>query len=342
MSDNTALESTYRFALRAYPSRWRAQHGDELLGVMLDVAASQDKAKASPSDIAHLVLHGMTARMNQLLSAIPRRRRDRLAAVGLITSTALALVMMILGELGRWYQWQSYTFTDDLFGPATTPAAIVFILTFGAFLAHASSRETLAKILHAVTIAACVGLAVFMKTTSPAIVVPLSVFIFFAGAHSLALLGDPLRTPVLRRLVLMGSPLVGGLFTFTSYIQGGGVGQPFWRPNEGTSLIDAFNLSLWGAELMLIAALIVVSGSKLQPWAHLVLTPLAATPLTGLLLRINGAGSGIVSIDLGIYTLSSSVELLTLCSVAAVASAWVAWKRPTLSFPTHSSAPNAR
>lgn len=339
MSDRAALESIYRFALRSYPARWRAEHGEEILGVMLDVAASRNKAKASLSDVAHLVLHGLVARVNRVLSVVPRRRRDRLAALGLIAGTALALVMIILGELGRWLRWQSYTFSDNLFGPVTTPAAVIFTLMLGAFLAHVVSRVALAKVLHGITIAACIGVAVMMKTTNSTIVVPLAVLLCFAGMSVLCLLGDPLRTPVLRRLVLIGAPTIGIFITFTSYLQGGGAQKTFWRPKYFDG-IDAFALSIWTTQLVLIATMLVISGRMIRPWAHLVLIPLAAIPLTELFLRVFWYGaSGLINIDLGFLSFACSPVALTVCTIAALTTAWITWKQPVLVFQNDSTKP---
>ncbi len=188
--------------------------------MMLDIAASKNKGKASIFEMLHLTVHGMTARVNQVLSVVPRRRRDRLSAAGLIAGTALALVMMVLGEVGRWFRLSSYTFADDPLGPVTTPAALVFLLTLTAFLAQSAGRNAAARFLHAGTISLCVVLAIVMKTTDPTIVAPLAVFASFIATSFLALLGNPTRTARLRRAVLLGSTALGILMTLNGYLQG--------------------------------------------------------------------------------------------------------------------------
>lgn len=324
MSEMTALEGRYRLALRTYPARWRAAHGEELLGVMLDVAAEKNKTKASTAELLQLALHGLTARVNQALSVVPRRRRDRLAAIGLIAGTALALMMLVLGEFGRWFRWNSYTFADHPFGPVTTPAVVVFLLALGAFLAQAMGRDGVSRFLHVVTILASVILAFVLGVSAPTIGVPLIVFGCFAMTSLLALLGNPTRTPQLRQLVLMGSPALGVILTLTSYLQGSGSQRTFWPPTSG-GFIDGSVLSRWTLELVLIAALITITGSKARPWACLILIPLASVPLSTMFMTLGGQGGGQITVQPGI--------VVVLCFLAALVSAWAAWKRPVLIIP---------
>lgn len=333
MSDMTPLENQYRLAMRAYPSRWRARHGEELLGVMLDVAASQKKGKASASDMLHLMAHGLTARVNQVLSVVPRRRRDRLSAVGLIAGTCLALVMMIFGEVGRWYYPNSYTFADDPFGPVTTPAALAFLLTLAAFITQSTGRTALTRVLHAGTILLCVVLAIVMKATDPTIVVPLAVFATFAATSSLALVGNPTRTPLLRRTVLLGSPTLGFLMTLNGYLQSIGSQKTFWRPSDYSIVVlDSFGLSRTAIELVTITALITISGRKVRPWACLILVPLSSLPLSRTFMLLGGdPESGLIGIQPDVFYMT--------CTLAALLSAWAAWKRPLLTFPSDEERP---
>lgn len=329
MSGTNALENQYRFAIRAYPSRWRAKHGEELLGVMLDVAASRNRSKASAVEMLHLMTHGLTARVNQVLSVVPRRRRDRLAAAGLIAGTALALVMMVLGEISRWFRLSSYTFADDPFGPVTTPAALVFLATMAAFITQASCRYGTAKLLHACVILLSILLAIIMKTADPTIVVPLAVFATFIATSSLALLGNPTRTDLLRRTVLVGAPALGILMTLNAYLQGIGSQKTFWRPSDYSivAIMDSYGLSRTALELMTIATLIIISGTKLRPWACLLLVPLTSLPISRTFVMLGGdPQSGLIGVRPEVFYI--------LCTAAALISAWAAWKRPIITFPT--------
>ncbi|MCC3278393.1 hypothetical protein LJ754_04375 [Arthrobacter sp. zg-Y40] len=320
MSD--ALERRYRQMLRAYPSRWRSRHGEELVGVMLDVAAAEGRQKATRSELAHVVLHGAAARVNQYL---PRRHRDRLAAVGCIGGASLALVMLVLGELGRWFRWNSYNLVDHPFGAFTTPAVIVFILTLTAFGAVAAHRRTTAKILHGAALAAAVGVGITLAVTEPSIKVHPLVFCFFAAANLLALLGNPVRTARLH--VFIGAPALGVLITATSYLQGGGAQRTFWG---GPYLINDQRLAFWFLELLVIAALLAAVGPRIRPWACLLLVPLTSLPLSGLFLCLGGSSSiGLIGIPPEFF--------YGLCSVAGLVSAWAAWKSPVISFSRNST-----
>ncbi|KAD4059954.1 hypothetical protein GD627_02410 [Arthrobacter yangruifuii] len=321
-----ALERGYRRALRAYPASWRARHGEEFLGVMLDVAAGEGRGKPTRSELLHLMLHGTAARVNRVLQG---RRRDRMAAIGTIGGTALALVMMVLGELGRWFRWNSYNLVDHPFGAFTTPAAIAFVLTIMAFAALAAGRHTTARVLHAAAVAASIALAVVLGVTDPAIPVHPLVFSFFGAANLLALFGNPVRTSVLRRLVFIGAPLLGVFITLTSYLQGGGAQRTFWG---GPYLISDQRLAWWSLELVVLAALLAAAGPKARPWACLALIPLASLPLSGMFLSLGGnAAIGLIGIQPGVF--------YVFCSVMGVVSAWVAWKRPVLSFGSRDARP---
>ena len=323
MSD--ALERQYRQALRAYPARWRAAHVEELLGVLLDVAASEGKPKATRSELLHLTLHGAAARVNQYL---PRRRRDRLAAVGTIAGTSLALVMVVLGELGRWFRWNSYNLEDQPFGAFTTPAVIVFVLTLAAFGGVAVGQSITAKILHGAAVGAAAVIGVLLAMTDPSIPVHPLVFWFFGVANLLALVGNAARTPWLRRVVLLGAPALGVLITLTSYLQGGGSQRTFWG---GPYLINDQRLAFWFLELLAITALLAATGTRTRPWACLLLVPLASLPLSGLFLTLGGSSSiGQVGVQPGFF--------YGLCSVAGLMSALAAWKRPVIRFSRNRSA----
>ncbi|MCQ1948800.1 hypothetical protein NNX28_02510 [Arthrobacter sp. zg-Y859] len=264
--------------------------------------------------------------MNQVL---PSRRRDRMAAVGAISGTALALVMMVLGEVGRWFRWNSYNLVDHPFGAFTTPAVIVFILTIVAFGARAFGRRTTAIGLQLASVAASVALAVILGVTDPPIPVHPLVFAFFGVTGLLALSGDPIRTPVLRKVVLIGAPVLGVFFTLTSYLQGGGAQRTFWG---GPFLINDQRLAWWALELVVLAALLAAAGPKARPWACLVLIPLMSLPLSGMFLMLGGNSTiGLVGIQPEIFYVG--------CSLIGVLSAWAAWKRPVLSFPGRDATP---
>ena len=230
--------------------------------------------------------------------------------------------MLVLGELGRWFRWNSYNLLDQPFGAFTTPAVIVFLFTLAAFGALAAGRGSTAKILHGTALAAAIGVGVTLAMTERSIPVHPVVFGFFGAANLLALLGDPARTPLLRRTVLLGAPALGILITATSYLQGGGAQRTFWG---GPYLINDQRLALWFLELLVIAALLAAVGHRTRPWACLLLVPLTSLPLSGLFLTLGGNSSiGLIGVQPGFF--------YGLCSAAGLLSAWAAWKRPVISF----------
>jgi hypothetical protein len=332
VSTSPSLESRYRRAIRAYPASWRAKHGEELVGVLLDVAARQNRTRATAAELVHLMVHGAAARVNQVLSVVPRRRRDRIAAIGTVTGTALALVMLVLGELGRWFRWNSYTIADDPFGSFTTPAAILFLLTIAAFLALAAGRTTLMKILHGTVIVAACFLAVALRTVDQTIPVNDLVFATFCLTSLLSLIGDSTRTPALQHMVLLGAPALGVIITATSYLQGGGAQKTFHGQWEGA--INEYMLTRSALELLLAATLIALAGRKTLPWACLVLITLASVPVTRLFFMLGGNPS------IGLIGIQPSTFQIT-CIIIAVACAGLAWKRPVISFKDKAPGPKA-
>ena len=322
MNEMTALEKQYRLAIRAYPARWRATHGDELLDVMLDVAASGGRTKPRFSELTDLVWHGAGTHVNQVLSRMSRRRRNHIAAVGVISGTALGLVMMVLGELGRWFRWNSYGLIDQPFGLFTTFAAPTLGLTLLAFLALAGGRRTSAMVLQVAATGASVIGFLAMTLLEPLVPVHPMVFTFFGVANLLALLGNPIRTLPLRRLVLVGAPVLGVVLTFTCYLQGGGAQRTFWG---GPYIINDFRLAFWFTELLIVAALLVLASTKTRPWACLILVPLTAFPLSGMFIFIGG--------DTSVGRIGIPPEAFyMLCSLAGLVSAWASWKKPTISW----------
>ncbi|MCQ1952127.1 hypothetical protein [Arthrobacter sp. zg-Y238] len=199
------------------------------------------------------------------------------------------------------------------------------------FGARAAGRRTTAIFLQLASVAASIALAVILGVTDPPIPVHPLVFALFAVAGLLALSGDPIGTPLLRNVVLIGAPALGAFLTLTSYLQGGGAQRTFWG---GPYLINDQRLAWWSLELVVLGAVLAAAGHKVRPWACLVLIPLMSLPLSGMFLMLGGnSGIGLVGIPPEVFYFGrSSIGVL---------SAWVAWKRPVLSFPGRGSAPAA-
>lgn len=327
MSSQPSLEHSYEQLLRFYPASWRVRHGDELIGVMLDVAHSQGRTRASFSDWWDAAVHGMALRVSRVLHKIPRVRRDRLAATGVFVGTSCALVMMGLGEIGRWFRWNSYTLLDQPFGPFTTPASVVFLLVIAGFLAVLFGRQHLAKALHGLAFICCVTLFIILSTTELAIPISRFVPVAFAFTSVLSLLGNPTRTTLMSKTVLLGAPLTGVVLTLTSYLQNGGSQRTFhggWEGAINDSMIAYSTLQLAG-----IATLLILSSHRVLPLASLLLVSAAAIPVTRLFYMLGGDPM------IGLIGIQPSTFQIGFC-IVAINAAWIAWKRPTITSPTKS------
>lgn len=323
------LESIYRRALTAYPRSWRARYGEEIIGVMLDIAENQQRTRPQMTEMTNLVFHGITARIVQVVTKIaPARRRNRVAAAATILSTALAVTMMVLGELGRWFRWNSYTQADGLFGPFTTVASVIYLLVIASFTALAMGWEGTRRLLLGLVIVACFTMPFLPQSGQGAVVVSWYVPASFAIASIFALSGNPARTQVLKRTVLAATPITSVFLTATSYLQGGGSQKTFYGTDH--VIFDQLSLTRSVAEILALSTIILLANRKLLPWAILVGGIALHHPLSNLLLLVGGdAAIGLVGIQ--------PDKILAICCIAAPLAAWVAWKRPRLQFTSPAS-----
>ena len=61
------LERTYRNALHWYPHRWRAQHEEALLGILLDQAEEEGRTQMTTAERRNLTRHGLARRLSPIL-----------------------------------------------------------------------------------------------------------------------------------------------------------------------------------------------------------------------------------------------------------------------------------
>lgn len=61
----SGIERTYRRALRAYPRRWRREHGEAVLSTLLDAAEAQGRDAHAPRELGSLLGHGLGERLNR-------------------------------------------------------------------------------------------------------------------------------------------------------------------------------------------------------------------------------------------------------------------------------------
>ncbi|HEY9293738.1 MAG TPA: hypothetical protein VIP98_20865 [Microlunatus sp.] len=153
------IESTYRLVLTLFPSSWQDRHSEEACAILVD-RAQQRGGKVSGADIADLVWHATTARLDTLtapmLRRLPQPRRAIPGMIALTIATATS-VIMIIGEItGAAHRPASPAYQAMFIsGPFLTIGVgidIGFILTMVLWLA---ARTELARlILFATTILA--------------------------------------------------------------------------------------------------------------------------------------------------------------------------------------------
>lgn len=86
-----------------------------------------------------------------------------------------------------------------------------------------------------------------------------------------------------------------------------------------------FQLAFWFSELLIVAVLLAVVGTKIRSWACLILVPLTAFPLSGMFISLGGDSTvGGIGISPEVFNI--------LCLLAGLVSAWASWRRPTISW----------
>ncbi len=100
------LEDSYRRLLSAYPPEFRAEHGEELLGVLLS-AAPDSQTRPGFRDAVDLLWNGMVLRTRRLFGAIPAKLLERVGLLSLAGGTALSTLCLVFGELGPKNGWDS-------------------------------------------------------------------------------------------------------------------------------------------------------------------------------------------------------------------------------------------
>lgn len=222
------LEVSYRRALLAYPASWRSRNGEEMMGVLLDSAEREHRNMATAQELLALVGSGLATRCEQILPRVPAAARDRVSCMSLTVAAALAAIMLVLGELGRWFRFNSYAPGPGLFGPFTTPASLTYLLILAAFTAAVSGFNGWRRIFLGVVVLAAAAIPLISVLTDGIVDVGWPVSVVFIGAAVLGLVGDPTHTEKLRHVLTYGAPLSALAFGFTSYLQGGGAQKWFY------------------------------------------------------------------------------------------------------------------
>jgi hypothetical protein len=261
-TDSTALERRYRLALTFYPSSWRREHGDELLGVLMDVAEDQRRVKPGVKELINLGLSGLLARIMLVVGCIPVHRRSRVAVGSTIIGSAAAATMMVLGEVGRWFRYGSYGTDVMVFGPFTTAASLVYVLCLGTFLATMLRMPRVRVAAHLLTIAAAITLPLTTFLTRTVVAPDWYLPAFFAVAAALALLGDPNRTVGAPALMRWSAPALAAGVTFVAYRHGAGARMTFYSDSSW----NQFPVSMSFVLALVFVTALTISTRAVLPW----------------------------------------------------------------------------
>ena len=150
-------------ALDWYPRGWRARHGAEALGVLLDQAEAQGRSLPTRGERLDLAWHGLLEQLRSARGWVPAAARDRAAAVSLGTGATFAVMMFLMVEwnLMASGRWEELEFGGELsrFGPFASPAVVLYAVWFAALVLALLGASTIAR----VAVAATIPLAVVVR-----------------------------------------------------------------------------------------------------------------------------------------------------------------------------------
>jgi MFS family permease len=156
----TAAEQA-RLALNAYSPGWRREHGEALIGTLLDAAEAHDRDRLTWAELADTVVQGLLQRSRLVTHSGPARLLGR---TGLLVGGALALTGLILGELAPQYsaraaaaqalmerQHRLYPVPGPL-GPFPTTGPVLYLAWIALLLAALFGRAWLIRRLAVIAV----------------------------------------------------------------------------------------------------------------------------------------------------------------------------------------------
>jgi hypothetical protein len=191
MGVSTILEHQYRRTLRWYPSSWRAQHEEAVIGTLLDVAEGENRSRPRLGEQLNLAANGLLTRIGIFL---PAGVRDGVAAVALATGTAFATGYFVFLD---WAPWTAANRAvqlplDHNFGPFVYPGVIVCALWALGFLVAVLGWYRITRILMVIAIVASLAIPVVSQLPFAGWVSPSPTNLGFLGLlAALTLVGTP-------------------------------------------------------------------------------------------------------------------------------------------------------
>jgi hypothetical protein len=194
----TRLEDEYRAALRWYPRAWRQQHGDALVGTLLDAAEAEGRDEATASERRDLRLNGVRARG---LAFLPIGIADRAASLALGIGGAFATLQFVGIEWAPWTptaahhaQWTLPVPAEAEFGPFVSVGAVFYLIWIAAFVTGMLGWRWVTRTVLGLTLVASIVMALLPVTPATLARPPLTGMLAMALLAGVALLGTPGRS----------------------------------------------------------------------------------------------------------------------------------------------------
>lgn len=269
-----SLTRAYGWLLWAFPKWWRIVYGDEVKGVLVQLAHDRGHALPEVREAASLLGNGLLMRVEGVFALCSLRTRQRAAMLAAVLAGVLSLVALVVAEFIPWragvplagpvpdFMWAETT----LLGPMSFTAGLGALPAVGSVLGLVLAllrRARAAQGVFAVT-AACIALLPLLAVLTGIHRPPL----FRLGpvfALSLVAAAAPARlAPGHRRVIAWGLGVVGI-----------SVGAMAWNPQGLLGWVQLFSylpldglhpMSQAGVVVSLTAVLIFLVAPQLRGW----------------------------------------------------------------------------
>jgi hypothetical protein len=264
------LKGRYRSLIRWYPQAWRASRGNALIGVLLDVAESENRTRPTLSETFSIAASGMEERLDQLA---PRIVRNPAATLTLAMGVGFAAVTLVLSSLAPSEVPGSPAGPLSRFGPFFDSGSAITLFWLVALGAAFGRKWAIGRIALIVSIAVVIAMPVVTGAATP----PMgrldpATSAFFIAAAIITVFG----TPKLGRF-FGGVTVVSAIVTWFGLGRPGGaiqqMAEDLWDRNIGSIWIAA------GAAVV-VASVFAIT----RRWATAFTIVLALVPVSAVIL----------------------------------------------------------
>ena len=142
-------ERAFRRLLRWYPRAWRNEHGQALIGMLLEDADHHGRQRPTAADTRAAIIHGLATHLNPRTALI-------WATAGMLAAVTASIGLTWLVKPGAELQHETALLLSAGVAPAATAVALVALLRSAGVL---GDMRSLLTVLVAVLAGACGGLA---------------------------------------------------------------------------------------------------------------------------------------------------------------------------------------